>query len=273
MLRRSPKMLELHCFLRHSFCRHSDLQYAALVVVVVMVEALLMQPVAPTTSKLAVPTSSSLVGGLQCRRTPASQRGASSCAPHATAHPMDGRPWCESSAWGLPAPPEVTGFCSVHGWTSYFHDEGGPSAAVPHAYGIASPWRSPSLTYSPIRSSSPSYSAETPPYTPTPAEERGGRVRPLVPPGFEPRRTMAARSGVPPYYNNEKSSLATTLADYSELELTPPPPPLAPTSARPNTTAAANRRPGLRRPNMIFMGHIPNGRPLCNPPRSGEGEA
>jgi hypothetical protein len=114
---------------------------------------------------------------------------------------------CPSHGWtarvrvehgGLPAPPEVTTYCPVHGWTSYFHDKGGPLAAVPYAYGIASPHRSPSSTYSLIRSSLPSYSPETRPYTPTPAGESYGRVTPLGLPSFEPRGTMAAHRGVLP---------------------------------------------------------------------------
>ncbi|PUZ70597.1 hypothetical protein GQ55_2G244800 [Panicum hallii var. hallii] len=124
---------------------------------------------------------------------------------------------------GPPAPPEVTAYCPVHGWTSYFHDEGGPSAAAPHAYGIASPRQSPS----PARSSSPSYSPETPPYTPTPAEERYGCVTPLG----EPRGTMAARHGVPPYYNDATSSSAAAPVLYSKPELAPPPSPPAPIPA------------------------------------------
>jgi hypothetical protein len=79
---------------------------------------------------------------------------------------------------GSPAPLEVTTYCSIHEWMSYFHDEGGPSVAAPHAYGITSPRRPPSPTYPPIRSSLSSYLLETPPYTPTPVRERYGRVTP-----------------------------------------------------------------------------------------------
>jgi hypothetical protein len=141
---------------------------------------------------------------------------------------------CPSHGWtarvrvergGPPAPPDVKGYCPVHGWTSYFHYEGGPSAAAPRAYGIAS-CQSPS----PARSSSPSYSPETPPYTLTPAEERYGYVTSLGPPG-KPRGTMAARHRVPPYYNDATSSGAAAPVVYSKPELVPPPSPPAPIPA------------------------------------------
>ncbi|PVH34753.1 hypothetical protein PAHAL_7G023300 [Panicum hallii] len=142
---------------------------------------------------------------------------------------------------GSPAPLEVTTYCSIHEWMSYFHDEGGPSVAAPHAYGITSPRRPPSPTAA----------------------------------GLEPQGTMASRRGVPPYYNNVTSSGAAALVVYSKPELAHPPPPPTPTPTRPNMTAAANSRPGLHR--VIPTGLIPTGATLCSteprPSRSHEGEA
>ncbi|RLN24259.1 hypothetical protein C2845_PM07G37780 [Panicum miliaceum] len=273
MPRRSPRMLELHRLVRQQLLE--------------VLRAPVRRPRhrghrgkgSATTAHCADDLAARRANVLAARRGPpvlpdscyAEEHILVSSPRHCPSYGWTAKVWIERG--GSPVPPEVTGFCPSHGWTSYFHDEGGPSAAAPHVFGTTSPRWSPSPTYSPVRSSSPSYSPETPPYTPTPAEERGGSAMPLVPPSFEPRRTKAARSNWPPYYTNEEHSLAAAEAVYSEPELAPPPPPPAPTPARPNATAAANRRLGLRRPNMILTGHIPNGRPLHSPPRPGEGAA
>jgi len=129
----------------------------------------------------------------------------------------------------------------------------------------------------------------TPQYTPTPLE----------PPGFELPRTRAARRGALPFYDEGESSYVADEVVFDEPELAPPPPPQAPAAvdelgiaepamapplpipppppvpARRNATAAANRRPGLRR--FIPTGHVPAGATSRGlegrPPRSGEGEA
>jgi hypothetical protein len=141
----------------------------------------------------------------------------------------------------------------------------------------------------PVRSASPTYSPATPQYTPTPLE----------PPGFELLRTRAARRGALPFYDEGESSYVADKVVFDEPELAPPPPPQAPAAvdelgiaepamapplpipppppvpARRNATAAANRRPGLRR--FIPTGHVPAGATSRGlegrPPRSGEGEA
>ena len=78
-------------------------------------------------------------------------------------------------------------YCSLHGWTARMQgDNSELSAAAAHSSYQATPHRTPS----------PTYSSETPPYTPTPLEL----------PGFELPRTMAARRGALPFYNNGVSS-------------------------------------------------------------------
>ncbi|KAG2636309.1 hypothetical protein PVAP13_2NG444903 [Panicum virgatum] len=189
--------------------------------------------------------------------------------------------------------------CLSHGWTARMRVEHGGSPTVSATHGVASPRRSvmprrsSSPVYSPIhtpvRSASPTYSPATPQYTPTPLE----------PPGFELPRTRAARRGALPFYDEGESSYVADEVVFDEPELAPPPAPQAPAAvdelgiAEPamapplpilppppvpacrNATAAANRRPGLRR--FIPTGHVPAGATSRGlegrPPRSGEGEA
>ncbi|CAO2172068.1 unnamed protein product [Urochloa humidicola] len=155
---------------------------------------------------------------------------------------------------------------------------------------------------------SPRYSPEYTPASPTPA------VEPRLPEHLL-KGTIAARRGAPPLYIDIGESSGDDVllsplpapevtplpppqaAALAALELAPPPPspvmaappgfeaelappPPPPRAAwfpgRPTAAAAANRRPGLRRPRFIPTGHIPAGpsagearRPLP----SGEGEA
>ena len=82
----------------------------------------------------------------------------------------------------------VSAFCPHHGWSFYPCSGAGSSA----------PRREATLEYTPW----------TPPYTPTPAVERYS-VNPLG--------TMAARSGLPPYYNIVESSLAAVDVVYCDI--------------------------------------------------------
>ncbi|KAG2651278.1 hypothetical protein PVAP13_1NG276719 [Panicum virgatum] len=100
-------------------------------------------------------------------------------------------------------------YCSLHGWAARMQGNNGElSAAAAHA----------SDQGTSCRTQSPTYSSETPPYTPTPLE----------PPGFELPRTMAARRGALPFYNNGVSSSMAAQVVFDEPTLSPPPQPLAP---------------------------------------------
>jgi hypothetical protein len=131
---------------------------------------------------------------------------------------------------------------------------------------------SPRRAISPV--ASPEYTPASPEHTPTP----------VGPPGFFIRRTMDARTGALPFYNNtgggSNSTPVAAPPDFIDLEpASPPPPPPAPFAPGRQTAAAvANRRPGLRpRPNWISTGHIPAGNGAggggCCPSPSSEGEA
>ncbi|CAN6271912.1 unnamed protein product [Urochloa humidicola] len=160
--------------------------------------------------------------------------------------------------------------------------------------------------YSPV--ASPRYSPEYTPASPTPPVE-------LRMPESLLRGTIAARRGAPPLYIDVGGSSSSDdvvmsplpapeipplppqqAAALAALEHAPPPPPPAmaapatvdpelvappppPTAwfpGHPNVTAAANRCPGLYRPNFIPTGHIPTG-PSAGEARRpsplGEGEA
>ncbi|RLM98681.1 hypothetical protein C2845_PM06G27530 [Panicum miliaceum] len=162
--------------------------------------------------------------------------------------------------------------CSSHGWKTLVRVEHNS---------IASPCRTPSLTYSPCRSSSPmyspcrssspTYSPTTPPDTPTPAGGRGRHATPVEPLGFELWGAVAAHRGAPRLTISTATSGAAAHFVFPDLA----PPPLPPAPARPNVTVAANRHPGLRR--AIPTGHVPAGAPPRSAEprtsRSGQGEA
>jgi hypothetical protein len=129
----------------------------------------------------------------------------------------------------------------------------------------ASPHRAISLV------ASPEYTPASPERTPTP----------VGPPGFFIIRTMAARTGALPFYNNlgGGSSSASMTASPNFIDLEPPSPPPPPASwapGRQTAAAAVNRHPRLRpRPNWILTGHIPagNGTGGSGPRPSPSGEA
>jgi hypothetical protein len=151
--------------------------------------------------QFTMPTTSQLVGGLMCHRTPTSWRSASLCAPHDTARPMDGEPWCGSSAEGRrhhrrspPTTPPMDGPRTSTMRAGHRQQHRTPTVSPHHA----------GLLHRCTRRSAPPrlVLAGTLPYMPMLAEERGGRATPLELPSFEPLHTMAARRGVPPYYND-----------------------------------------------------------------------
>ena len=106
----------------------------------------------------------------------------------------------------------------------------------------------------PHRTPSPTYSSETPPYTPTPLEL----------PGFELPRTMAARRGALPFYNNGVSSSMAAQVVFDEPTLSPPPQPPAP---------AVVDELGIIEPAMVPPPLPPLRSPKPRPSRSGEGES
>ncbi|CAO2194363.1 unnamed protein product [Urochloa humidicola] len=185
------------------------------------------------------------------------------------------------------------------GWITYTHVDVNFDGS-PHQFVLESP------EYSPV--TSPVYSPQYTPASPTPA------VEPRMPEHLL-RGTIAARRGAPPLYVDiggsssgddvvmsplpapeipplpplqaatlaameliappPPSALAASTTVEAEL-VAPPPPPAAWLPGRPNATATANRRPGLRRPNFIPTGHIPAGSSAGEarrPSPSGEGEA
>ncbi|CAN6300559.1 unnamed protein product [Urochloa humidicola] len=176
----------------------------------------------------------------------------------------------------------------VLGWITYTHIDVNFDGS-PHQFILESPEHSPVA--------SPVYSPQYTPASPTPA------VEPRMPEPLL-RGTIAARRGAPPFYIDVGGSSSSDdvvmsplpapeipplppqqAAALAALEHAPPPPPpvmaalatvdpelVAPPPppatwfpGRPHATAAANRRPGLYRPNFIPTGHIPAG------PSGGEG--
>ncbi|CAN6176542.1 unnamed protein product [Urochloa humidicola] len=146
-------------------------------------------------------------------------------------------------------------YCSEHGWTA----QARPGFALPSPRQIIEV------------SSSSSSPVHSPVYTPASPS-----------PPAEPRRTMAARRGVPPFYTSTgedsgEAAVATPSAGFFFTELAPPPPPpVAPWfPGRPTAATAANARPGLR--HFIPTGHVPAeggaGDEASHSPPSGEGEA
>ncbi|CAO2179884.1 unnamed protein product [Urochloa humidicola] len=187
------------------------------------------------------------------------QRWASVHQAHPQAPPTGGLSTAERLA--CLSPPMLPDHCSVAGKIPvanprYYSEHGWTAQARP---GFALP--SPQLIID--VSSSSSSPAHSPVYIPG------------TPPS-ETRRTMAARHGVPPYYNNSGKDFAETAVKTS-LELAPPPPPPAAPwfPGRPTAAAAANARPGLR--HFIPTGHVPAedgaGDEARRSPPSGEGEA
>ncbi|CAO1941543.1 unnamed protein product [Urochloa humidicola] len=185
------------------------------------------------------------------------------------------------------------------GWITYTHIDVNFDGS-PHQFVLESPEHSPVT--------SPRYSPEYTPASPTPS------VEPRAPEHLL-RGTIAARRGAPPLYIDIGGSssdgdvvmsplpapeisplpplqaaalaamehappppppaMAAPAAVETELAA-PPPPPAAWFPGRPTVAAAANRRPGLRRPNLIPTGHIPAGPSAGEarrPSPSGEGEA
>ncbi|CAO2167036.1 unnamed protein product [Urochloa humidicola] len=117
---------------------------------------------------------------------------------------------------------------------------------------------------------SPRYSPEYTPASPTPA------VEPRLPEHLL-KGTTAARRGAPPLYidigesSGDDVLLSPLPAPEAELAPPPPPPRAAWFPGRPTAAAAANRRPGLRRPRFIPTG--PSAGEARRPLPSGEGEA
>ncbi|CAN6270019.1 unnamed protein product [Urochloa humidicola] len=185
------------------------------------------------------------------------------------------------------------------GWITYTHIDINFDGS-PHQFVLESP------EYSPV--ASPVYSPQYTLASPTPA------VEPRMPEPLL-RGTIAARRGAPSLYIDVGGSSSSDdvvmsplpapeipplppqqAAALAALEHAPPPPPpamAAPATVdpelvapppppatwfpgRPHATAAANRRPGLYRPNFIPTGHIPIG-PSAGEARRpsplGEGEA
>ncbi|CAN6356362.1 unnamed protein product [Urochloa humidicola] len=170
------------------------------------------------------------------------------------------------------------------GWITYTHIDVNFDGS-PHQFVLESPEHSPVA--------SPMYSPQYTPASPTPA------VEPRMPEHLL-RGTIAARRGAPPLYIDIGGSSsgddvvmsplpapeilplpllqAAALAAMEhaqppqpptavETELvSPPPPPAAWLPGRPTVAAAANRRPGLQRPNFIPTGHIPAGPSAGEPP-------
>ncbi|CAN6299521.1 unnamed protein product [Urochloa humidicola] len=216
---------------------------------------------------------------------------------HCATHGWNGRVRLERGGRSQIMPGRMMMHHRELGWITYTHIDVNVEGS-PHQFVLESP------QYSPV--ASPVYSPEYTPASPTPL------VEPRLP---EPllRGTIAARRGAPPLYIDVGGSSSSDevvmsplpvpeippqqAAALAALEHVPPPPPpvvAAPATVdpelvapppplaawfpgrRPTATAAANRRPGLHRPNFIPTGHIPAGPSTGEarrPSPQGEGEA